>query len=100
MRFNNTTTFTTTANGISNYVINGSSNPTLTLIEGETYTFNLSVSGHPFYIKTNQSTGTGDTYNTGVTNNGASTGAITFIVPVGAPATLYYNCQYHCICQA
>jgi subtilisin family serine protease len=95
LRFNNVTTFTTTANGSSNYVINGSSNPTLTLIEGETYTFNLSVSGHPFYIKTNQSTGTGDAYNTGVTNNGASTGEITFTVPVGAPATLYYNCQFH-----
>jgi len=89
------TTYTVTANGSSNYVINGNSNPTLNLIEGETYTFNVNASGHPFYIKTTSSTGTGNAYNSGVTNNGTDNGTITFVVPSGAPSTLYYNCQFH-----
>jgi len=67
----------------------------LTLTEGQTYTFNINASGHPFWIKTVSSTGTGNQYNTGVTNNGTDNGTITFVVPFGAPSTLYYNCQYH-----
>ena len=86
--------FTVTNNGSGNYVINGQSNPTLSLTEGQTYTFNINASGHPFWIKTNISTGTEYAYNTGVTNNGTDNGTITFVVPVGAP-TLYYNCQFH-----
>ena len=89
------TTYTVTANGSSNYVINGSSNATLNLIEGQTYTFDVNASGHPFYIKTTSSTGTGNAYNSGVTNNGTANGTITFVVPSGAPSTLYYNCQFH-----
>jgi subtilisin family serine protease len=90
-----TNTYTVTANGSSNYVINGSSNPTLNLIEGQTYSFSVNASGHPFYIKTTNSIGTGNAYNTGVTNNGTANGTITFVVPYDAPSTLYYNCQYH-----
>jgi len=44
--------YAVTANGSSNYVINGSSNPTLTLVRGETYTFNVNATGHPFWITT------------------------------------------------
>jgi len=90
-----TNTFNVTANGFSAYIINGVSNPTLTLTEGQTYTFNINASGHPFWIKTAQTTGTGNQYNTGVTNNGTDNGVITFVVPYGAPSTLYYICQYH-----
>ena len=100
-----TTTTTTTAivpsryevsaEGFGAYIINGVANPTLSLVEGEVYTFVISAPGHPFWIKTVNSTGTGNQYNTGVTNNGTDSGTITFVVPVGAPATLYYNCQYH-----
>ena len=43
--------YTVTNNGNSNYVIDGSSNPTLNLLRGFTYTFNINASGHPFYIK-------------------------------------------------
>jgi len=42
--------YAVSANGSSNYVINGSSNPTLTLVRGETYTFNVNATGHPFWI--------------------------------------------------
>jgi len=44
--------YAVSANGSSNYVINGSSNPTLTLVRGETYTFNVNATGHPFWITT------------------------------------------------
>ena len=82
-------------NGASNYIIDSASNPTLTLERDTTYTFNLSVSGHPFWIKTAPNTGTGDQFNTGVTNNGAETGTLTFTPDSAAPSTLYYICQFH-----
>jgi|LakMenEpi03Aug12_release.lakeMendotaPanAssembly.Ray.scaffolds.fasta_scaffold37720_5 hypothetical protein len=88
-------TFNVTANGSSNYVINGSSNPTLSIIEGQAYTFNINAVGHPFWIKTVSSTGTGNAYSSGVTNNGTDNGTISFVVPYDAPSTLYYNCQLH-----
>ena len=88
-------TYAVTNSGSGSYTINASSNPTLTLKRGGTYTFNVSASGHPFWIKTAQTTGTGDAYNTGVTNNGTDSGTITFTVPNDAPSTLYYICQYH-----
>jgi len=88
-------TYTVTNNLSSTYVINGSSNPNLNLVEGQTYSFSVNASGHPFYIKTANSVGTGNAYNTGVTNNGTANGTITFVVPYDAPSTLYYNCQFH-----
>lgn len=88
-------TFNVTTNGNSNYIINGQSNSTLSLTEGQTYTFNINATGHPFWIKTVNSTGTTNQYNTGVTNNGIANGTITFIVPYDVPSTLYYNCQIH-----
>lgn len=88
-------TFNVTNNGSGNYVINGQSNPTLSITEGQTYTFNISATGHPFWIKTVNSIGTGNPYNDGVTNNGTANGTITFIVPYTASSTLYYNCQFH-----
>jgi|Laugresbdmm110sn_1035088.scaffolds.fasta_scaffold72482_2 hypothetical protein len=101
-----TTTTTTTAGiipsryevsaeGLNAYIINEATNPTLSLVEGEVYAFIINAPGHPFWIKTVSSTGTANAYNTGVTNNGTDSGTITFIVPAGAPSTLYYNCQYH-----
>jgi len=88
-------TFNVTANGSSNYVINGSSNPTLSISEGQAYIFNINASGHPFWIKTVSSNGTGNAYSSGVTNNGTDNGTISFVVPYDAPSTLYYNCQFH-----
>ena len=70
-------------------------NPTLYLTRGLTYKINVSVSGHPFHIKTQNGIGTGNQYTSGVTNNGAQTGSILFTVPMNAPNYLHYNCQYH-----
>lgn len=88
-------TFNVTNNGSGNYVINGESNPTLNITEGQTYTFNILAIGHPFWINTVNSIGTGNAYNDGVTNNGTDNGTITFVVAYDAPSTLYYNCQFH-----
>ena len=70
-------------------------NPTLYLTKGKNYRFSVNASGHPFFIKTVNSTGVGNSYNDGVTNNGAAVGIITFKVPYNAPDILYYNCQNH-----
>ena len=82
-------------NGASAYVIDGASNPDLTFCRLTTYLFNVNAPGHPFYIKTVQSTGTGNAFDEGVTGNGAETGTVAFIVPTDAPATLYYDCSIH-----
>lgn len=87
--------YSVTNSGASSYLIAGSSNPTLTLVKGFTYYFVISASGHPFWIKTAQVTGTGSAYTSGVTNNGVDSGTISFTVPFDAPATLYYICQFH-----
>jgi hypothetical protein len=88
-------TIAVTNAGAGAYVINGSSNPSLTLQRGVTYRFQVSASGHPFWIKTAAVTGTGNAYSTGVTNNGTDNGTVIFNVPLDAPNTLYYICQFH-----
>jgi hypothetical protein len=87
--------FTVTATGFTAYTINAAANPTLTLTRGHTYTFDVNTPGHPFFIKTAQVTGTGSTFDTGVTNNGPTAGTLTFTVPASAPATLFYQCSVH-----
>ena len=71
------------------------SNPTLYLQKGKNYRFSVNASGHPFFINTVNSTGVGNSYNDGVTNNGVAVGIITFKIPYDAPDILYYNCQHH-----
>lgn len=88
-------TYPVTNNGASAYTIAGTDNPSLTLVKGLTYYFDVSATGHPFWIKTAPNTGTGDAYNSGITNNGITSGIVTFTVPFDAPNTLYYICQYH-----
>tara|TARA_B100000579_G_scaffold82871_1_gene64611 strand:- start:184 stop:1467 length:1284 start_codon:yes stop_codon:yes gene_type:complete len=87
-------------NGASDYVIKSSNNityndPTITLVRGKTYEFEVNSPGHPFWIKTAQSTGSSNVLNSGITNNGTSNGKITFTAPLDGPDTLYYNCQFH-----
>ena len=78
-------------------------NPILTLYRGNTYRFNVDAKGHPFWImtepyksKVSEDGSTSTIYSTGVTNNGADEGVVTFTVPTsGAPDTLYYQCGNH-----
>jgi hypothetical protein len=93
-------TYAVTNSGSSSYIFNGegltnSNNPNFTFKRGGTYTFNVNTPGHPFLINTVQGTGNTNKYTSGITNNGAVTGAITFTVPMNAPNTLYYNCEFH-----
>ena len=77
------------------YSINGKENPAITLKRGVTYTFELKATGHPFWIKSKNSTGVDNAYTNGVTGNGVERGTLTFAVPADAPALLHYNCQVH-----
>ena len=78
-------------------------NPILTLYRGNTYKFNVNAKGHPFWImtepyksKVSADGSTSTIFDTGVTNNGADEGTVTFTVPTtGAPDTLYYQCGNH-----
>ena len=91
------TMFQVDANGMSAYLVDGVNNRTLTLTRGETYVWNVVTFGHPFWITTAR--GAGDTeanaFSQGVTDNGASPGTVTFVVPGSAPATLFYQCAFH-----
>lgn len=69
--------------------------PILNFYRGEKYILNVNAPGHPFWIKTVKSTGTGNSYNEGVLNNGIDSGYIEFVVPDDAPNILYYSCQLH-----
>jgi hypothetical protein len=90
------TTLNVTNDGSGAYVINESSNPTLTVVRGETYTFNINAAGHPFHIQTVAGAySSGDLYTTGITNAGTADGVITWVVDSQAPSTLYYVCQFH-----
>jgi hypothetical protein len=89
------TTFTVTASGFSDYTVNGQPDPGITLVRGTTYTFNVTASGHPFFIKTVAGAGEANQFNTGVTNNGVQVGTLTFTVPASAPAQLFYQCSVH-----
>jgi uncharacterized caspase-like protein len=82
-------------NGSTDYIINGGNDPTLTLTRGRTYTFAIAASGHPFWIKTNGVTGTSAAYAAGVTGNGTANGTLTFAVPLTAPNSLVYICEFH-----
>jgi hypothetical protein len=88
--------FTVTNNGSGAYVVAGVSNPTFNLVKGNTYTFVVNASGHPFWIQTiSGGYSSGNVYSTGTTNLGTASGTITWTVPTNAPDTLYYACQYH-----
>ena len=96
----NTINYDVVNDGATAYLFNGdgltdASNPDITLVRGETYTFTVNASGHPFYINDTQGTGTANAYNNGVTNNGAQSGTVSFTVPNDAPSTLFYNCEFH-----
>ena len=91
-----TRTFTVTNNGTSDYVIDGANDPTLNLLRGFTYDFDINASGHPFYFQTSSGAyNAGNVYSSGVTGNGTQVGTVTFAVPYDAPSTLYYVCQVH-----
>ena len=94
-----TTTFTVTVvnSGGNKFALNGNTAPTIQLVRGTTYTFDLSDSsnaGHPLAFKSGN-----NSYTTGVTSTGTpgqSGASVTFAVPSSAPAIgLRYYCTVH-----
>ena len=93
---------TVTAQSSSNYVLSGSdqngdvsgNDPSVSAKVGDTLSFNLNSPGHPFFLIKVSNGGT-DSNNLidGVTNNGASSGTISW-TPSEA-GTYYYICEYH-----
>ena len=90
-------------NGIETYNISGNDrdgrvlgeNSTITVTKGDTILFEVNASGHPFYVKTQNTTGTGNAVSTGITNNGSDVGTITWDTTSVSPGTYYYNCSNH-----
>lgn len=93
------TTNAVTSGNLVDYTINGLADPGFTFQRGVTYVFTLNgIVGHPFWIKTNLTgsfTGGAGAFNTGVINNGATSGSLVFTVPVSAPNQLFYQCGNH-----
>ena len=75
---------------------NNTNDPNLTAYVGDTLQFNVVAIGHPFWLKTSPTTGTGNLVSTGtVTNNGTQNGTVTWNTTGVAPGTYYYICQFH-----
>ena len=101
---NPSVSYTIANSGSGSYTFSGAAkgdNPNLgPVYRGGTYTFNVSATGHPFYLTTDNGTnfaaGTyfGE-YTSGVTGSRTDSGTITFTVPANAPDTLYYQCGNH-----
>jgi hypothetical protein len=92
-----TTNFTVVNDAMVAWSIDGVDNPGLTLTRGETYVFNVSATGHPFWITTARgaSAAPSNAFSAGVTGNGTASGTVTFVVPASAPSTLFYQCGVH-----
>jgi plastocyanin len=95
-----TYTINVTASNASDYNLSGAdrngnvtgNDPSVTINVGDTINFNVDASGHPFYLKTVQGTGTSDLIS-GVTNNGATNGTVSWTP--SATGTYYYQCSLH-----
>ena len=91
----NARTFTVTESA-NRFIFSGvgtdaDTNPDVRLQKGFTYKFNVVTSGTPFYIVSGLDGSTPPFYNDGVTNNGTSSGVITFVPPMDSPDILYYQ---------
>ena len=87
-------------NGNSGYVFTPSNDPTLErgedvdiwVYHGDTIVFNVVAASHPFYIKTSVTSGTGQGV-TGVNNNGATNGTVTYNTSGSVPGSTIFYCS-------
>ena len=76
-------------------------NPTVTIHRGDTVRFNVNASGHPFYIKTTNTTGTGNQVSfPTASGQGTQSGTVTWTPSQRTPsdhtgAGFFYICQFH-----
>ena len=93
-QLNSTSTFTVTDNDLeTSFVFSPdglTEDPLVILYRGNTYKFEID-SVYNFYIKTEPSLGATHQYYNNVTNNGTSTGVITFSVDQFTPNILFYS---------
>jgi hypothetical protein len=84
--------FIVTANANLQWVINGQVNPTLQLVRGQTYVFDLTAFGdeHPFIINSNAN----NPFGTAFTSQAYGTN-LSFTPSAYSPATIYYHCTVH-----
>lgn len=95
-----TYTINVSASSSSDYTQSGSdrngsvsgADPLVTVKVGDTVNFAVNASGHPFYLKTVQETGT-DNLISGASGNGATNGTVSW-TPTAA-GTYYYQCSLH-----
>ena len=101
-----TLTFSVGNSGSTDYTFTGTdrittftntADPNITANVGDTLVFNVNVGIHDFWIKTTETTGTGDGVTTGtITNNGqGNTGTVTWNTTGVTPGTYYYICELH-----
>jgi hypothetical protein len=90
------TTFTVTNQTTQAYLFNGANpNETLTLSRGQTYTFNVTVTGHPFNIVTAPGLPLQDSTDPGIVGQGAQSATLTFTPSAQTMSTLFYQCGNH-----
>ena len=101
-----TLTLSVTNIGGSHYVFNGNDrltshvdaqDPSININQGDTLVLTFSISGtHPFWIKTQYSSGSSNPVTTGtITNNGQQTSNLTWDTNGVVPGTYYYVCSIH-----
>jgi hypothetical protein len=92
--------YTVTAQNSNDYILNGFSrvgggtenDPDIIVNVGDALDFSVNSPGHPFYLKTAQTTGS-DNLLTGVNNNGTENGLVQWTADrIG---TFYYQCSLH-----
>ena len=99
----NSTVYNDYASGNNYYTLMGGINETLQLVQGQTYTFDLSSSthsGHLFALSATQdgTHGGGTKLTSGVTYNGTqgtSGATLVLVVDANTPSTLYPYCETH-----
>ena len=106
-----TLTLSVTNNGSTGFVFNGSDratthvdaeDPQININVGDTLVLSFNISGsHPFWIKTDRTTGTGDGVTTGtITNNGQQTLNLTWDTNGVTAGIYWYICENHFIMAA
>lgn len=98
-----TATYTINVSAVNstNYILSGTdrngsvngNDPALAFNNGDIVDFVINASGHPFWLKTTATNGTGNGISSGVTNNGTQYGTVQWTV--GSTGTFYYICQFH-----
>ena len=91
-------TFTLGTNASTDFTFSGpgfpttENDPTIVLVRGQTYIFDNTANyvNHPFKIRVADG---GADYTDGVSDDGS--GTTTFVVPMDAPSSLYYQCSVH-----